>query len=128
MRITSLISGLLFGFGLALGGMGDPAKVIGFLDIFGKWNPQLAFVMGGAVITTFIGFKFLGTKVPSGGSFAEVDRKLITGAALFGIGWGLSGYCPGPAIIGLNTGALPVVYFVLAMLLGMFLTRKITSR
>jgi uncharacterized protein len=124
----ALVAGLLFGFGLSLSGMGDPQNVIGFLDLFGRWNPQLIFVMVGAIITTFIGFSLMKQKVEWGGSFKDIDAKLIVGASLFGIGWGIAGYCPGPAFIGLNTGYLPIFYFVLAMLLGMWGTRFFTSR
>ena len=130
--ISGLISGLIFGAGLALAGMTDPAVVLGFLDVAGAWNPALAFVMGGAVIVTFAGYRLVrrrGRPVLAA-SFSwptatQIDRRLIGVAALFGIGWGLAGYCPGPAVASLGSGAPGVVAFVVAMLFGMVLMRMI---
>jgi uncharacterized membrane protein YedE/YeeE len=122
----ALFSGILFGFGLALSGMTDTAKVIGFLDVFGDWVPDLIFVMGGAVIVTLISFHFvLKRDRPLFHSVFElpatmaIDRKLIFGALLFGVGWGLYGYCPGPAIAALVYFQPVTLVFVLAMSLGM---------
>ena len=104
-NLVSLISGLLFGFGLALSGMVSPGKVIGFLDLTGNWDPSLAFVMGGGVLVTLISFRFiLKRSTPLfGGEFKlptkkDLDKRLVVGAILFGLGWGLGGLCPGPAL------------------------------
>lgn len=124
--LSGLVTGLLFGGGLALSGMTDPRIVVGFLDVAGAWNPTLIFVLAGAVATTFIGYRLV-LRLPSpllSKSFAlptrsDVDTRLLSGAALFGVGWGLSGYCPGPAVasvLSLQTGTL---VFLAAMLLGM---------
>ncbi|SFG55437.1 YeeE/YedE family protein [Methylobacterium gossipiicola] len=123
---AALIAGLLFGLGLSLSGMLDPARVRGFLDIAGAWDPTLAFVLGGAVSVAGLGYA-LARRLPrpafdAGFDLpprARIDGPLLAGAALFGIGWGLSGFCPGPAMAALSTGALPVFVFVGAMLLGM---------
>lgn len=126
-NISALISGLVFGIGLAASGMTDTAKVIGFLDIFGRWVPDLIFVMGGAVITTFIGFTLIFKNIQKP-YFAHdfsiptktiIDRKLLIGAALFGIGWGLYGYCPGPAVAALVYLSPVTLFFVIALLVGM---------
>jgi uncharacterized protein len=129
MRIlTALISGTLFGLGLAVSGMMNPAKVIGFLDVAGAWDPTLAFVMGGALLVTIPAFRLIlgrprpvladGFSLPTR---SAVDARLIGGSALFGVGWGLSGFCPGPAVAALVTGLTPVFAFVAAMLAGMVL-------
>ena len=132
MRETAagLIAGLLFGLGLCLSGMTDPAVVQGFLDIAGAWNPALIFVMAGGVVVTFLGYRFLVPKSrplwASGFSLptaTKLDAPLLTGAAIFGIGWGLAGYCPGPAVVSLASGRSGVIIFVLAMLTGMILVR-----
>ncbi|MFZ4552688.1 MAG: DUF6691 family protein [Aquabacterium sp.] len=123
--IISLLSGILFGLGLAVAQMTNPLKVQAFLDMAGDWDPSLAFVMGGAVMVTLLGFRFiLKRQGPAwGDSFhfpklTRIDRRLITGAALFGIGWGLTGYCPGPALSSMLTGNTEVWLFVPAMLVG----------
>jgi uncharacterized membrane protein YedE/YeeE len=126
--LTTLIAGLLFGIGLLLSGMGDPAKVLNFLDIFGTWDPSLAFVMGGAIAVTATGYwatrkrsKPLfqdAFKLPTA---TDLDSRLIGGAATFGVGWGLAGFCPGPAITALPMGAAETFAFVAAMLAGMTL-------
>jgi uncharacterized membrane protein YedE/YeeE len=128
LNIVALIAGLLFALGLVLSGMTQPAKVIGFLDITGKWDPSLAFVMGGALMVTLIAFAI----TPRSGKrpwFSEkfelpdrkdIDVKLVGGAALFGIGWGLTGYCPGPAFAALYAGGLDIVIFMAALLGGMY--------
>ena len=134
-NISSIICGIIFSIGLGISGMTQPQKVIGFLDIFGEWNPSLAFVMGGAVLSylalqIFIQRNF---SIPLlGGSFQipsrkDLDRSLIIGALLFGSGWGLGGYCPGPAITSLGSGSLNALLFVVAMGVGMLLADRVIS-
>ncbi|MDC0572971.1 YeeE/YedE family protein [Luminiphilus sp.] len=123
----ALLSGLLFGMGLSLSGMTDPAKVKGFLDITGAWVPDLAFVMGGALMITLMmtsailrrGTPLLASafNVPNRNT---IDRRLIIGSAIFGIGWGLSGFCPGPALLSLIYGYTTTFIFCIAMIAGMF--------
>ena len=123
--ITSLFAGLIFGLGLIISGMTDPAKVIGFLDVTGQWNYSLAFVMLGAISVSFFAFRIakstsktvLGQPIliPSN---SEIDTRLVMGSICFGVGWGLAGYCPGPAIASIATGIKPII-FVVSMLLGM---------
>jgi uncharacterized membrane protein YedE/YeeE len=134
-RVTEFLVGLLFGAGLLLSGMTDPGKVIGFLDPGGLWDPSLAFVMGGAVVVGFFGFRFARTLksslfgraiVLSDGK--RIDGALLAGSALFGIGWGLSGFCPGPAIVSLGIGEPKAFVFVLAMLLGMVAQARWSAR
>lgn len=127
----ALLSGLLFGVGLAASGMTDPAKVLGFLDLFGDWQADLMFVMGGAVMITAIGFTLiLKRKTPVCDqqfhlpSSTLIDRKLLLGAGLFGIGWGIYGYCPGPAIGALAYLKVNSLIFVAAMLAGMWGVHK----
>ena len=126
--ILGLIAGLTFGLGLILSGMADPAKVLNFLDIFGVWDPSLAFVMGGASITAFVGYRLVWRqKTPIVGTRfdlpkdAETDPPLLTGAAIFGIGWGLGGFCPGPAWTALAMGSAGILMFLPAMLIGIVL-------
>jgi uncharacterized protein len=126
--LAALASGLLFGLGLALSGMLDPARVRGFLDVAGAWDPSLVFVLGGAVTVSGLGYRLsrrrarpvLATRFDWPAN-RRIDAPLVAGAALFGIGWGLSGFCPGPAVAALSTGASPVLVFVAAMLAGMAL-------
>ena len=133
--ITALVSGLLFGLGLTVSQMVNPAKVISFIDVFGDFDPSLAFVMAAAIPVTAIGY-WLGGRWHSpicAPGFTppvkrEIDRPLVTGAILFGIGWGLVGYCPGPALAGLGFGNPGTVLFVLAMLLGMAAHTALQSR
>lgn len=129
-----LASGTLFGAGLALGGMTDPARVRGFLDLFGDWDPTLAFVMGGAVIVMAIAWRFQkGMARPAfAEAFALPDRtdltpRLIGGSALFGIGWGVAGLCPGPGVTALVIEPMAAATFVVAMLAGMWLTALLTD-
>ena len=126
--IASLLIGTLFGVGLTLSQMINPMKVLGFLDFAGDWDPTLAFVMGGALLVTVPGFaaarRLRGPLL--GGAFRlptrkDVDRRLLAGAALFGLGWGLAGFCPGPALSALSLGGFQVLIFVAAMLAGMLL-------
>lgn len=124
----AFIAGLTFGVGLLLGGMTDPSRVIGFLDLAGTWNPSLAFVMTGAVCVAALAFRFARTRtraflgdlirLPTA---KQIDRRLVLGGMTFGIGWGLAGYCPGPAIASLALGDSKPLAFVLAMLAGMAL-------
>jgi uncharacterized membrane protein YedE/YeeE len=124
--IGEFLVGLVFGFGLLLSGMTDPAKVIGFLNVTGVWDPSLAFVMGGAVLLSFFAFRIsrnwssslLGRVIILSDS-KYIDAKLVLGSALFGIGWGLSGFCPGPAITSLASGEIKSFIFVAAMMIGM---------
>ena len=126
--LIAVASGLLFGLGLIAGGMTDPSKVQGFLDPFGQWDPSLAFVMGGAILVGIVGFALARRqKVAWSGDAMDlpqskvIDARLLIGGALFGIGWGLGGLCPGPAVTALGAGFVPAAWFVAAMLLGMWL-------
>ena len=126
------LAGLLFGLGLAISGMTDPARVLGFLDIAGAWDPTLIFVLGAAVGTTFVGYRLVfarGTPLFSTKfqlpTKQELDAKLLGGAALFGVGWGLSGYCPGPAIASMGGLTLPLLALLAAMVLGWFIAQRI---
>ena len=130
--IAALLSGALFGLGLAMSGMTDPRIVLGFLDVFGDFDPTLAFVLGGAVITTGLLFRLVlrrGSPVLADtfqlSNLKQVDRKLLGGAALFGIGWGIAGYCPGPALAGLGIGSVEALWFIPAMLAGILLHRVV---
>ena len=123
--LAALGSGLVFGLGLVISGMTQPGKVLGFLDVFGRWDPTLAFVMGGALVVAAPGFALLKRRDTSllGEALhwpraATIDRPLIGGAALFGIGWGLVGLCPGPALVDLESLSPKVFGFVLAMAVG----------
>lgn len=125
--VSSLAAGVLFGLGLAVSQMVNPAKVIGFLDVAGKWDPTLLFVMGGALAVTMPAFRWV-VKMPYplfAAGFVlptrkDIEPRLVVGAALFGVGWGLAGFCPGPAVTALVTLALPVFVFFAAMLAGAF--------
>ena len=125
--VGGLISGLLFGAGMIVSGMADPEKVIGFLDLTGNWDPSLAFVMGGAVAVFTPIYHFVikkRTTAISGDNFTwtnsnKIDRNLILGAVIFGTGWGIAGFCPGPAITSIDTGSNIVLAFVLSMIVGM---------
>ncbi len=131
----AFVAGLVFGIGLLLSGMADPAKVLGFLDLAGSWDPSLALVMVGAIAVATIGFavarrrttSLLGTpiRLPTKRS---IDRRLVVGSTLFGAGWGLAGFCPGPALVALGTGEGKAIVFVAAMLAGMGLFELIESR
>lgn len=126
----SLLAGLLFGAGLALSGMADPARVRGFLDLFGAWDPTLAFVMGGALIPMALAWRLqrrmAGPLAAPGFALPtrrELDARLLAGAAIFGVGWGVAGLCPGPAIADLALAPGPAAIFVTAMLGGVLLHR-----
>ena len=124
--LAALASGLIFGFGLSLSGMLDPARVRGFLDVTGSWDPSLAFVLGGAVFIATIGYRlalWFGRPLLDHRFHlpmkTRIDRPLILGSAIFGIGWGIAGLCPGPAVASLSLGLAPTILFVVAMLIGM---------
>lgn len=123
---TSLLAGLVFGLGLILSGMADPAKVLGFLDLAGPWDPSLALVMVGAIAAGLVAFTVVKTKTKSFlgldlklPTARHIDRRLLGGSLLFGVGWGIAGLCPGPALAALGMGELKALVFVAAMLLGM---------
>ncbi len=126
--LWGLACGLLFGVGLIVSGMSDPAKVLSFLDLAGQWDPSLAFVMGGATLATFIGYRLVWRRpqpilenkfdIPSA---TRIDGRLVVGAALFGVGWGIGGFCPGPALAALPLAAPGTLIFMPAMLLGLLI-------
>ena len=124
--LAAFAAGLVFGIGLIVSGMTDPGKVIGFLDLAGRWDPSLAFVMGGAILVGYFSFAAAGRRGRTflGGTMQlptrrDIDARLIAGSAVFGIGWGLAGFCPGPALVALGAGIEPAALFVVAMLAGM---------
>ncbi len=125
-RISEFFVGLLFGAGLIVSGMTDPAKVLGFLDLFGAWDPSLALVMGGAILVGVVAFAIAKKRTTTflGGAMRlpvarEIDKSLVLGSLLFGAGWGLAGFCPGPALVSLAAGQPKAAAFVLAMVVGM---------
>lgn len=124
--VSSLGAGFLFGIGLWLSGMANPKKVLGFLDITGDWDASLMLVMGGAVAVTLVGFRIYKTKIPIP-TLKDIDFPLVAGAAIFGIGWGMAGYCPGPGITALSTLSTESVVFVIAMVAGGLLHRAAAS-
>jgi len=134
-RLSEFLVGLLFGLGLILSGMTDPGKVLGFLDLFGTWDPSLALVMGGAIMVGFFAFtlakkrtqSFLGSAMQLPGR-NDIDRRLVVGAALFGAGWGLAGFCPGPALVSLAAGQAQAAVFVVSMVAGMALFEAMERR
>lgn len=133
--LFALLAGAIFGIGLVVSGMADPAKVLGFLDLAGAWDPSLAFVMGGAVLVGAIAFAFarkrtlsllgLRMQIPTS---TQLDRRLVGGSLLFGIGWGIAGFCPGPALVALGMGEHKALVFVGAMLAGMGLFELLDRR
>lgn len=134
-RISEFLVGLLFGLGLILSGMTDPSKVIGFLDIFGLWDPSLALVMGGAIAVGFFAFALAKKRTVNflGGALhlptsSQIDKPLVIGAVLFGAGWGLAGFCPGPALVSLASGQIKAAAFVVFMLAGMQLFEMLGRR
>ena len=129
--LVSFISGLLFGVGLLISGMTDTAKVQGWLDVLGQWDPTLAFVMGGAMIPMATAWAIIAKKAPvfdlsfSMPSNKTIDLKLLAGSVLFGMGWALAGLCPGPAIAALGFGGNEIILFFVSMVIGMILTKPI---
>ena len=115
--LSAFLSGLIFGLGLLVSGMSDPGKVIGFLDVAGRWDPSLAFVMGGAILVGFFAFA-RARKLPQR---REIDLRLVGGSIVFGIGWGLAGFCPGPALVDFGAGIDQAGVFLIAMIAGMLL-------
>ncbi|MFN3208862.1 MAG: DUF6691 family protein [Roseovarius sp.] len=133
MQLAFLVlTGLIFGAGITLSGMINPAKVLNFLDVAGSWDPSLAFVMGGAVAVTFVGYRLVWRRpaplfsdrfrLPTA---TRIDRRLVGGSALFGIGWGIAGFCPGAAIPALGTGRWEVILFMAAVGAGLGLARLV---
>jgi uncharacterized membrane protein YedE/YeeE len=127
---SAFVAGLVFGLGLILSGMTDPAKVIGFLDLAGTWDPSLAFVMGGAILVGFFAFRLAGKRGRAflGGAMhlptrRDIDARLVGGSLVFGVGWGLAGFCPGPALVSFGAGVDQAAVFVAALLGGMVLYR-----
>ena len=134
-KLATLLSGLLFGTGLTISGMINPMKILNFLDISGPWDPTLIFVMGAGVVVTLLGYQIIFKR--SAPLFAtsfrlptsqDIDVKLLGGAALFGLGWGLTGFCPGPAIASLVFGRTESITFVIAMAAGMIIAKQIQNR
>ena len=131
--IPAFLIGLLFGLGIVISGMGNPAKVLNFFDFAGTWDPSLIFVMGGALAVTFIGYRFVLARnrplvderfhVPTS---RTIDARLIGGAAVFGVGWGMAGFCPGGALPVIGTGRIEVLLFVAAMIAGIFTAQALT--
>ena len=127
-NLSEYLIGVLFGLGLMISGMTNPAKILAFLDLAGAWDPSLIFVMGGAVLVGLIAFYLAKNRTQSflGGAMhiptrRDIDRPLLIGSAMFGVGWGLAGFCPGPALVSLGSGEIKALVFVVAMLGGMLL-------
>jgi uncharacterized membrane protein YedE/YeeE len=135
LAFSSLLVGLIFGLGLLVSGMADPAKVLGFLDLAGGWDPSLALVMAGAIAVGVVAFhaaarrtvSLLGARL-SLPTARDIDRRLVVGSLLFGIGWGIAGFCPGPAIVAVGMGEVKALVFVVAMLCGMALFEAFERR
>lgn len=133
-KVIEFLVGLIFGLGLILSGMTNPAKVIGFLDLFGQWDPSLAFVMGGAILVGLFAFAIAKKRTTNflGGAMqlpknTHIDKRLVIGSLVFGAGWGLAGFCPGPALVSLASGYEKAALFVVAMLLGMLLFERLEA-
>jgi len=134
-NLVTVFTGLIFGIGLIMSGMTNPAKVQNFLDLFGTWDPSLALVMGGAILITMPGFWLVQKRqtpffedsflIPQK---TNLDFYLLTGSAIFGIGWGLGGFCPGPVIVSISTGSTGTLLFVITMLIGMVLAKLLILR
>ena len=135
LNSTSMLAGLVFGLGLIVSGMVNPAKVLGFLDLAGRWDPSLAFVMAGAIAVGAVAFGVARSrtvslldapmKLPTD---RRIDRRLLAGALIFGVGWGIAGFCPGPALVALGMGHVKAVVFVGAMLAGMGIFELLDKR
>lgn len=134
--LSALLIGAVFGLGIAISGMANPAKILNFFDVAGTWDPSLAFVMGGGLVTAFIGYRIVfGTRSAPvfESAFAlpakrQIDGELVGGAALFGVGWGIAGFCPGGAIPALGLGHFETPIFLAAMIAGILIARLIKSR
>jgi len=134
-NLVTVFTGLIFGIGLIMSGMTNPAKVQNFLDLFGSWDPSLALVMGGAILITMPGFWLVQKRqtpffedsflIPQK---TNLDFYLLTGSAIFGIGWGLGGFCPGPVIVSISNGSTGTILFVITMLIGMVLAKLLILR
>ena len=131
-NIVTLLSGLIFGIGLIISGMSNPAKVIGFLDLAGDWDPSLVFVMAGAISIAFFGFRYIQNKKQT--TFDDpihlpgtthISKELIIGSLTFGAGWAIAGFCPGPALVALGAGRKEAFIFVIAMIVGMYIHDKL---
>lgn len=132
---TSMLAGLVFGLGLIISGMANPAKVQGFLDISGAWDPSLAFVMAGAIAVGFFAFRIAGKRTSALAGMPiklpaarNIDLRLVGGSALFGVGWGLTGFCPGPALVAFGMWEIKALVFVIAMLVGMLVFESLEKR
>jgi len=132
--VTSYVIGLIFGIGISISGMANPAKVLNFFDVAGNWDPSLIFVMGGALVVTFIGYRFVLRRTAPivDATFhlpdnPHLDMRLLGGAAVFGIGWGITGFCPGGALPALGTGRFEVVAFVAALIAGIFAAKALMA-
>ena len=135
LTLSALVSGLIFGLGLLVSGLGNPAKVLAFLDLAGAWDPSLALVMGGAILVGLIAFQLAARRQRSVldepirlPTRRDIDRRLVLGSLGFGVGWGLAGFCPGPAVMAIGAGETKAVVFVLAMLAGMGVFELIERR
>ncbi|WP_118179081.1 YeeE/YedE family protein [Paraburkholderia phosphatilytica] len=133
--LNALLAGLIFATGLIVSGMANPAKVLGFLDIAGNWDPSLAFVMAGAIAVSSVGFTIARRlkrsllKAPmSLPTATHIDRRLLAGSAMFGAGWGMAGFCPGPALVSAGSGEFESMLFVIAMLVGMKIFALVEQR
>ncbi|MCK0105610.1 DUF6691 family protein [Marinobacter sp. S0848L] len=134
-NLTALVSGLIFGLGLIISGLANPAKVLGFLDLAGLWDPSLALVMGGAILVGLVAFtvakkrtlSLLGfnMKLPTS---TKIDKRLVGGSLLFGVGWGVAGFCPGPALVAVGAGEIKGIVFVASMVAGMMLFELIERK
>jgi uncharacterized membrane protein YedE/YeeE len=133
---TALLAGLVFGIGLIVAGMANPAKVLGFLDLAGAWDPSLMFVMAGAVAVAALGFalarirtrSLLGAEMKLVPAARGLDRRLLGGSLVFGIGWGVAGFCPGPGLVALGMGEIKAIVFCLAMVAGMLIFEMLERR
>ena len=133
--LVAYLSGLIFGIGIMISGMANPAKVVNFFDLFGTWDPSLALVMGGALLVTFVGYRLILRRraplldqqfhLPTR---TDLDARLIGGSAVFGIGWGIAGFCPGGALPAIGTGRAEVLIFVAALVAGIYLARFLQSQ
>ena len=133
--LFGLLSGFVFGSGLVISGMSNPAKVLNFLDVFGTFDPSLIFVMGGAIIVVFLGYRIvLKRKAPFFDEAfqiptrKDIDKNLLIGSALFGIGWGIGGFCPGPAVTALSMGSEGILYFFPSLIVGLWVSKMIKTK